>query len=170
MRRYYTSTTPPQPLPFRVTLPSGESRTNLGALSDTELEAFGFFLASEQPVVGPSFNVDWVNNAWLVTEVNKNEKRANAKMSKMDFCLALIAAGILTKDEGVAAGKGGWPATFATYLQNKTELEQAQLELRWMYTTEVHYSDPLLQGLALLQASGDTTIATQILDTIFSIS
>ena len=96
-------------------------------------------------------------------------RRASAVVTKAVFCSALWRAGILSKPEAVQAAMGEWPATFAAFTAGLSESDATDAEIKWAAVTEIHYADPLLQGLALYHAQGDQAAATALLDQIFGI-
>lgn len=95
--------------------------------------------------------------------------RASAIVAKAVFCSALWRAGILSKPEAVQAARGEWPATFAAFTAGLSEADATDAEIKWAAVTEIHYADPLLQGLALYHAQGDQAAATALLDQLFGI-
>lgn len=98
------------------------------------------------------------------------ERRPAATLDKTTFCIALKDLGVLPAAEAVAAARGEWPATFASFTAALTADQAATAMIRWAGAQVIHYADPLLQGLALVATSGDQTAATALLDQIFGIS
>ena len=96
--------------------------------------------------------------------------RATATMTKREFCRKLLALGILPPDEALSAARGDWPATFAAYTAGMDALASADAQIEWAGATSVDYAHPMLHGLALVQAGGDTAAATALLDAIFDIA
>lgn len=99
-----------------------------------------------------------------------SERRPTATMDKTSFCIALKDLGVLPAAEAVAAARGEWPATFASFTAALTADQAATAMIRWAGAQVIHYADPLLQSLALVVTSGDQPAATALLDQIFSIS
>lgn len=95
--------------------------------------------------------------------------RAQARMSRWEFCLTLKKSGLLPRNEAVQAGKGEWPATFAAFVSSLNEDEADVAQMRWADAREVHYADPLLQALALHHTKGNQAAATALLDQLFGI-
>lgn len=85
--------------------------------------------------------------------------RARARVTRRAFCMALFAAGILTKPQAIEAAKGDWPAAMAGALDGMTEAEAADAEIAWASVTEVQRDDPLIglmqQFLSLTDAQVD---------------
>lgn len=98
------------------------------------------------------------------------ELRAVAVLDRTSFCLALKDMGVLPAAEAVAAARGEWPATFASFTAALTADQAATAMIRWAGAQAIHYADPLLQGLALVATSGDQTAATALLDQIFGLA
>lgn len=117
--------------------------------------------AGPQPFAGP---LD------IGSPVDKTPIRVSAVVTKAVFCSALWRAGILSKPEAVKAARGEWPAAFAAFTAGLSEADATDAEIKWAAVTEIHYADPLLQGLALYQAQGDQVAATALLDQIFGIA
>ena len=97
------------------------------------------------------------------------EQRASAVLPKLEFCLALWRLSILPKDECKAAARGEWPATFAAFVAGLTEQDATEAEIRWAAATQILYTNPLLQALALFKAGGDRVQAAAFLDAIFGV-
>lgn len=97
-------------------------------------------------------------------------KRADASMSRTNFCLRLMELGILPPTEAVQAAKGEWPATFAAFTSGLDATTQAAVEIDWAGAATIRYNAPNLQALALFNASGDQAAATALLDQIFNIT
>lgn len=97
------------------------------------------------------------------------EQRSVAVLSRIEFCKALKKLSVLPADEAVRAARGEWPATFADYTSSLPADEATDLEILWAGVSEIHYSDPYLQALALHKA-GDQPGAVALLDQIFGIT
>jgi hypothetical protein len=98
------------------------------------------------------------------------EKRAAAVLPKLEFCLALWRLSILPKDECKPAARGEWPATFAAFVAGLSEQDATEAEIRWAAATQIFYTNPLLQALALFKAGGDPVQAAALLDGIFGVN
>src|SRR3989338_10696800 len=59
------------------------------------------------------------------------EKRAAASLPKLDFCLALMRLAILPAEEGKAAARGEWPATFAGFVGGMSDPKPTGKRKRW---------------------------------------
>jgi len=72
MTLYHTATTPPSPLPFRITLADGSLRTDAagqlaeGHLTPADIAGAGFMVSPEKPVAGANERVSWSGTEWTV--------------------------------------------------------------------------------------------------------
>lgn len=103
-------------------------------------------------------------------DADKEAERAVAVLSKEAFCTQLLELDILPPDEAAAAARGEWPATFASVTAGMPVKEAGKAQIKWAAAQDIHYSAPLLQGLALAYANGDPDGATAVLDLIFGIA
>jgi hypothetical protein len=51
-----------------------------------------------------------------------------------------------------------------------SEADSSEAEIRWAAATQIFYTNPLLQALALFKAGGDPVQAAVVLDGIFGIT
>lgn len=109
---------------------------------------------------------DYVVNDYTAQEIadNLTKARANAVLTRQQFCTNCYTAGLLSKDDAVLAAKGGWPAAFTAALSGLTEEEQAVAEIEWASVQTVRRNAPLL---AVVQASSSVNDAE--LDALFGI-
>lgn len=57
----------PEPLPFRITLPNGFTRTDPSTFTEDEITAAGFTGPHTEPACDPiTQQIDWVNGAYAV--------------------------------------------------------------------------------------------------------
>jgi hypothetical protein len=128
--------------------------------------------ATERPAA-PHERAQWTDAGWAVPDevlaVDLAELRASAVLPKLEFCLALWRLSILPKDECKAAARGEWPATFAAFVAGLSEQDATEAEIRWAAATQILYTNPLLQALALFKAGGDRVQAAAFLDAIFGV-
>jgi len=74
MTLYHTATTPPAPLPFRITLSDGSVRTDAagqlaeGHLTPDDIAGAGYTLSPDKPEAGPNEVVSWVDGAWSTAD------------------------------------------------------------------------------------------------------
>lgn len=67
--------------------------------------------------------------------------RANRELSKADFVLALVLAEILTLQDAIAAGRGGWPTALEGFLGYLTPEQSAQVQIEWATRTMIGRTD-----------------------------
>jgi hypothetical protein len=73
--------------------------------------------------------------------------RATASMSRLQFCWALAAAGILPKPEALASAKGEWPATFSAALSGMTADQEFGAQLEWATATTIRRNHQMIAML-----------------------
>lgn len=149
--------------------------------SNDTLASYGVFPctpAGEPPAHDPNIerldkgyaqvNGEW-QEAWNVTLLTAEEKAANliawrdgATLTRRQFCLACLQAGLLTPADAVTAATGGWPATFDAALADLTELQVAAAKVEWAAVSVIRRSAPLL---AAVQATAGVT--DEQLDSLF---
>ncbi len=115
---------------------------------------------------------DWKISGGAVVsdpEAGKQKRRASAVIDRTAFCIALRRLQILPISEAVAAARGEWPASFAAFAAALPADQSADVQIRWAAATEIHYSDPTLQALALAATAGSAPAATTLLDQIFGL-
>ena len=98
------------------------------------------------------------------------DRRASAFQSKRAFLLAVMAESVLTPDDAVFAAQGGWPTSFDAFLAGMNSADRARAKISWAGASEIYYSDPLLQALALSYSGGNQASATILLDRLFGLS
>lgn len=106
---------------------------------------------------------------WTVTSLTAEEKAANlaawrdtATLTRRQFCLACLQAGLLTPDDAVTAASGGWPASFNAALAGMSAMEVAAAKVEWAAVGTIRRNAPLL---AVVQATAGVTDAQ--LDALF---
>lgn len=76
--------------------------------------------------------------------------RKTASLPRRNFCLALFGAGILPKNDAIAAAKGDWPTAFDGFLTGLSEQEQAGAQIEWASVQVIRRNHPMIDGLAQL--------------------
>jgi len=92
-------------------------------------------------------------------------RRSSASLTRREFCLAMVSAGILAPADAVAAARGEWPGSMADFLLFLTEAESADAQIEWAAAGHIDRLAPLV--LVMGSWIGLTDAA---LDTIFGIS
>lgn len=90
------------------------------------------------------------------------DRRANAELTRAQFCLALYRAQILTAADAISAAKGGWPSAFSGALSG---VAGEEAEIVWGAVSTVSRTHPLL---ATMQAFATLTDAQ--VDALFGIT
>lgn len=121
----------------------------------------------------PSPDHVWQGGAWSYVAPDPRAaaeaSRAAAVLNKGIICEALMDAGILPAAEAVEASRGGWPASFTTFVAGLPERDVASAQIKWATASEVNYGDTLMQALALYVARGSQSGAYALLDNLFGI-
>ena len=89
------------------------------------------------------------------------DRRLSSYLSRRDFCLAAMSAGILSEADAIEAARGGWPASFASAVPAGQE---TAAQIIWASVSRIDRMDPLLLQVALAQ-----NITVEALDTMFGI-
>ena len=63
----------PEPLPHRIVLSDGTTRTDKTTFTEEEIASSGYVLADPKPNASYPNVIDWDGNDWLVREPNDNE-------------------------------------------------------------------------------------------------
>lgn len=90
--------------------------------------------------------------------------RDTATLSRRQFCLACLQAGLLTPDDAVIAATGGWPASFDAALAGLSTIEVAAAKVEWAAVSVIRRSAPLL---SVVQASTEGAVTDETLDAMF---
>lgn len=92
------------------------------------------------------------------------QARAAAFLSRDQFLLAAVAAGIVTEEVAEEAASGAWPAGFNTFLSDLTASQRITAKATWADGVRVARNNPIL---ALIAA--DQGITDAQLDALFGI-
>lgn len=115
-------------------------------------------------LAGTPGTVDWqrLQTAEALAGSNLAAWRASATMSRTEFCLALVVAGILSSAEAIGAARGDIPASFEPVVAAIPEPAQTAVRIRWAAMTEVERLNPFVAMVAEAAA-----IPAATLDAIF---
>lgn len=94
----------PAPLPFRVMLPDGMTRTDPSTFTAKELAAWGFTIAPVRPSFDASTQVlawDEVACAWRLDDRPAHVEPAPVSVSSAQACLVLDEDGLLNRVEAI---------------------------------------------------------------------
>lgn len=91
--------------------------------------------------------------------------RKSAKLSKSEFILACVGAGILTDAEALDVGRGGWPVAMNDFLDHLTPDQALSVQLEWASVNDIHRTNVFVMTLGSWLEISDTD-----LDTLFGIA
>lgn len=86
--------------------------------------------------------------------------RDSATLTRRQFCLACLQAGLLTPDDAITAAKGDWPTRFDMALAGLTELEIAAAKVEWASVSAVRRNAPLLAVVKTTAGVSDSQLDT----------
>lgn len=86
--------------------------------------------------------------------------RETAVLTRIEFVLAAVGAGILAEEDAEGAARGEWPASFADALNTIPEAEQLAAKVTWAGLKEVPRSSSLLASIASAAAVTDEQLDT----------
>lgn len=105
---------------------------------------------------GEVIEVDWAKA--------RTEFRKTASIGKVPFCLALVAANILTEEQAIDAAKGNWPSAFDDAFNEVDAATALEAKIAWAAVTEIHRAHPMLDALV---AHPNVPLTAEQLDTVF---
>lgn len=80
--------------------------------------------------------------------------RSEATLTRRQFCLACLRAGLLTPDDAVIAARGFWPPSFDAAISGLTPEQKAEAQIEWAAVSVIRRDAPLL---AAVQATAGVT-------------
>lgn len=131
----------------------------------------GWLTLPDGRLVSPAV-AGWSNEDGFALEVAEDvasppqtieQRRADAKMSRKEFCLRVKQLAILTPEEAVYAAQGNMPSMFHDALV-AAGVDAFEAEIIWATTAEVWRLDPLIEILSALPQIG-----VALADSIFGI-
>lgn len=108
---------------------------------------------------------EWVVDTAALEAEALAGRRAEAKLSRQAFCLALFRQGMLSEADAIAAAKGDWPASLDDMLAGLSSADAAEARIVWATSTEVRRLHPLLAAIA-----AHMSVADETLDAMFGIA
>jgi hypothetical protein len=66
----------PKPLPHRITLSDGRTRTDPSSFTVQEIEDAGYTVALDKPIVNPWQNLNWTGASWAVSDKPADQLKA----------------------------------------------------------------------------------------------
>lgn len=73
--------------------------------------------------------------------------REGSKLSKSEFVLACVDAGILTDAEALDVGRGGWPVAMNDFLDHLTPDQALSVQLEWASVNDIHRTNVFVMTL-----------------------
>lgn len=113
---------------------------------------------------------DFETRAWIDPrtpadlEAELQAKRDAAWLTKPDFLLACMGAGILTPADAAAAAQGIVPEPFQTAVDALDPMTQDYLAVIWPSATRIERMDPFIQTIAAVRGLSD-----ELVDQLFGI-
>jgi hypothetical protein len=73
--------------------------------------------------------------------------RANASLSRLDFCTSLVRLNILTKDQALATIDGVWPEPMLNFLSYLDADQAFEVQMEWKAAATVQRNHPFILSL-----------------------
>jgi len=93
------------------------------------------------------------------------QTRASAYMTRIDFCIAMARAGVLTHADAVASARGAWPEAMATFLDYLDAEQRLDAQIEWAACDTVQRMHPFMLSLASWLGMSDEDV-----DAIFGVT
>jgi hypothetical protein len=84
--------------------------------------------------------------------------RANAYLSRLDFCTSLVRLNILTKDQALATIDGVWPEPMLSFLSYLDADQAFEVQMEWKAAVTVNRSHPFILSLGSWLGLTDTQL------------
>lgn len=103
---------------------------------------------------GTQWRFDYAARAWTDPRTPADRaadlaaRRARASLSRIDFLLAAVTAGIITQADAIAASRGEIPPGMADLIATMTPDAQFEAQVRWGAATDIARLDPFITGWA----------------------
>jgi len=139
----------PKPLPFRITLSNGLTRTDPTTFTDQEIANAGYLSAPNKPIAEDNQVVSWdsENFQWVVRDLTAEEvanqlaaRRAGMIVTPRQARLALLQAGYLESIDTAIAGL--------------SDLLRDQVTIEWEYAVQIERMSPWV--VAMTESLGMT--------------
>ena len=141
----------PKPLPERIRLSDGSTRTDSSTFTPEEIADAGFTLAPDKPVLTAMQRMYWDGSQWVVADIPMWEIRQKMVVSMRQARLALLEAGKLSLvDDAIAL---------------IPEPDHSAIKVEWEYANTVERNSPWMGTMG--QALGMTD---EDLDNLFQIA
>ncbi|MDO9524975.1 MAG: hypothetical protein Q7J57_05470 [Gemmobacter sp.] len=104
--------------------------------------------------------IDWTRmiTADQATATRLADWRATRTLSRLQFCTALRAAGILTDPDALAAASGQIPEAFKPALAALAPPDQTNARLAWAAASTIDRTNPFITAIAATAGLSDQTL------------
>jgi len=95
--------------------------------------------------------VPWVDSdapVPVVVDYDLLEWRETAVLTRREFCLGLVAAGVLPLADAVSVGKGDWPLSMDAFLSFLDEQQGLQAQIEWATASIIERNNTFVLSLA----------------------
>lgn len=141
MTLYSYKTSYPQPLPFRIRLPNGQTRTDPSTFTAEEIADAGYIAVNDPPEITTTQVLTWNSEtvSWEVRDKTEQELRAEY--------IASIPTSVTMRQARLALLQQGLLQSVNTTLSTMEGPEGEAARIEWEYASDVERNSPLLQGL-----------------------
>lgn len=80
----------PQPLPYRIRLPDGTTRTDPNTFTDLEIISAGFVLVPDPPSITSTQSLSWDGSNWIIRDLNAAELQEIANTYKQNLIRDIV--------------------------------------------------------------------------------
>jgi len=84
--------------------------------------------------------------------------RTTATISRLDFCIALKRAGVLSAQDAIAAAKGDWPPAFTDALSGLSQDVREEVQIEWAAVQEIQRNHPMITLLGVVAGMTDAQV------------
>lgn len=84
---------------------------------------------------------------WTIADIPISDIRAGASLTRLEFCNALAAAGILTDVDAIQGAKGDWPSAMLTFLDYLTPEQARDAQIEWATADSIRRMHPFVLSL-----------------------
>lgn len=131
----------PKPLPFRIKLSDGRTRTDPSTFTDDEIADSGYVLVDNPPNITTNQVLSWSSEtlSWNVRDKTEEELRAEY--------IATVPVTVSMRQARLALLQQGLLESVNTALTAMEGVEGEAARIEWEYATEVYMYSPLVQSL-----------------------
>ena len=129
---YHTMTTPPAPLPFRIRLSDGRTRTDPATFTADEIADAGYIVSPDKPDHDPATErVVWQQELqdWVIEALPPPPDPRPRTLTRVEFARLCMSAGGMTPDMLVQARAAPELATMWILLEMATQVQKDDPEI-----------------------------------------